>query len=100
MQNMKMTPGEYILALARSFPCLRHKLVGWKPEKFDADVLYKCSGPWSSGEKLCVLFVLNVWNPGYAKSQGWTFNLFDFVGTADIGNRAALQAWIDRPHWP
>jgi hypothetical protein len=46
------------------------------------------------------LFVLCVWNPGYAEDQGWKFDLFDFVGAADSSNKAALQAWMDNPIWP
>lgn len=92
----------YILALARSFPCLRHKIDRLFPEgrKFDVDVLMEAARPWSTGEKLCALFVANVWNPGYADSKEWRFDLFDFIGTADSGNRAAFQAWCVAPVWP
>lgn len=88
----------YIIALAASFPCLEDKVAGMT--SFDADEWMERSGPWSSGEKRCALFIVNVWNPGYAKSQGWDFNLFDFAGGVDIDNRAALLAWMIDPVWP
>lgn len=88
----------YILALAASFPCLEHKVVGMT--KFDADEWMKRSGPWSSGEKRCALFIVNVWNPGYAKSEGWHFDLFDFIGGVDTDNRKALLMWCIDPVWP
>ena len=94
------TATQTILALARTFPCLEVKLRHYNPEQFDADEFHAMIGPWSSGERLCALFILNVWNPGYAKSQRWTFNLFDFVGTADPDNRQALLDWIQTPIWP
>lgn len=92
---------EIIWRLILSFPCLRLKFTGgpW-PGPFDAEKLYGLSARWSTGERLCVLFVLNVWNPSYAKHKRWDFNLFDFVGTADDGNKEALLNWISKPEWP
>lgn len=93
----------YIMALARSFPCLRHKMDMLFPEgrrKWDVDVLMEASAPWSHGEKLCALFVANVWNPGYADTMEWRFDVFEFLGCADNGNRRALIAWLTNPVWP
>ncbi|MGD0814301.1 MAG: hypothetical protein ABSA83_11910 [Verrucomicrobiota bacterium] len=98
--NRTINSTKLILEVARSFPCLRIKLADWHPEKFDADHFCAMMGRWSTGETLCGLFVLNVWNPGYAESRGWTFNMLDFAGTADAGNRAALIHWLERPVWP
>jgi hypothetical protein len=94
------TSTQYILEIARSFPCLRLKLEDWHPIQFDPDQFFEMMGYWSTGETLCGLFVLNVWNSGYAKSKGWTFNLMDFVGTADGGNKAALIRRLERPMLP
>jgi len=92
---------KFIWELIFSFPCLRIKFGGrpWRHE-FDPDKLYEAAGLWSHGEWMCVLFVLNVWNPGYAKQKGWTFDLFEFLGVADQGNRAALLKWANKPVWP
>jgi len=91
---------EYILALARSFPCLRSKLSHVTPETWDVDKFVASSAPWSTGETLCALFVANVWNPGWAKEQGWTFDLMRFLGNADTGNRTAFVNWCAKPYWP
>jgi hypothetical protein len=95
-----LPPREYILALARTFPCLRKKLHGMQPRHFDADKLYEASGPWSHGEQLCVLFILNVWNHSDARSKGYSFDLFEFMGIADAANRQPVLDWIQTPHWP
>lgn len=92
----------YILALARSFPCLQYKVDRLFPpsRKWDVDAFMEASGPWSHGERLCALFIANVWNPGYADTMEWRFDLFEFLGTADTGNRRALLLWISDPVWP
>lgn len=92
-------PHAYILALAASFPCLADKVANWKGP-FDADEWMAAAGPWSSGEKKAALFVVNVWNPGYAAKQGWTFDLFDACDSWDTGNRSAALNWIADPVWP
>ncbi len=105
---MKDNPTNYILALTQSFPCLKRKVnikacleksvhpePSFDPDKFMAQL--DCA---SDGELLCALFVVNVWNPGYAKQKGWVFNFFDFMGTADAGNREAFLAWAQNPVWP
>lgn len=94
------TPTELILALAASFPCLVDKIAHYHPKEFEADEFHKLIGPWSSGEKLCALFILNVWNPGYAKSKGWKFDLFDFAAGCDFENKEALIRWLEHPLWP
>ncbi|MGC3958137.1 MAG: hypothetical protein QM813_09425 [Verrucomicrobiota bacterium] len=67
---------------------------------FDSNKFADNLGVWSSGERYAALFLLNVWNPGYAKSQGWDFNLFDCVGTLDTANLRGIVAWMERPVWP
>lgn len=95
-------PGAYIKALIATFPCLRIKVGSYieSDEPFDADAFWNLFVGASHGERLCALFVLNVWNPGYANSQEWDFDLIEFVGSADSGNRKALLNWIANPVWP
>ncbi len=95
------TPSDQIMILLMSFPCLRNKLSAAKfGDKFDPDLLHSQIGKWSHGEQLCALFCLNVWNPGYAKTKGWTFDLVEFIGLADKGNVQALVNWMQHPIWP
>jgi hypothetical protein len=67
---MKQTPTDYILTLARSFPCLKAKLQWWHPRNFDAEIFHDMIGGWSSSERQAAYFVLTVWNPGYARDRG------------------------------
>ena len=90
----------YIWKLARSFPCLARKIPSNINKDFDADVFIDNAGGWSSGEIKCALFIVNVWNPSYAKSKEWRFDLFAFAGTADSANMAALQEWLSNPIFP
>jgi hypothetical protein len=94
-----------IWELILSFPCLRTKFNNrpWTEGGkiwFDAERLDQLSEVWSTGERQCVMFVLNVWNPAYAKHRAWEFDIFDFIGTADPGNRQALINWLNKPIWP
>lgn len=95
-------PEHYIIALAESFPALRGKIEGCgiTAENFDVNRLVDYSGPWSTYERTCVMFVVNVWNPGYAESQGWKFDLFDTINGWDKKNRTAFLAWCQSPVLP
>jgi hypothetical protein len=96
-----MTASQYILSLIETFPCLREKVRGkFNDGQFDADHFMEAAGPWSSGERRCALFIVNVWDPVYAKEKGWTFDLIDACSVLDDGNRAALIAWITCPRFP
>jgi hypothetical protein len=97
---MNQTPTEFILGLARSFPCLETKLRGWNPKIFDADAFHYRTRGWSSSERQSAHFVLTVWNPSYARQRGWTFDLVDAVSLLDSANRTPLLAWIARPYYP
>jgi hypothetical protein len=98
----EITPDQIIFKLIRTFPCLAIKAHQWlaRTREFDPDKFHQLFECASTGETLCALFILNVWNPGYADSKGWTFNLFDFMGCADPGNRRALLDWMTKPYWP
>lgn len=91
-------PRAYIVALANSFPCLAGRLAD--PNQFDVDKWMDGAGPWSHGEKLAATFIANVWNPGYAASQDWRFDLFEACGTWDTGNRRVFLNWAADPIWP
>ncbi len=97
---MTVSPTEYILALARSFPCLKRKLQWWHPKNFDAKIFHDMIGGWSSSERQAAYFVLTVWNPGYAREQGWTFDVVEAVSCLDPVNRAPILAWIAQPYYP
>ncbi len=88
------------MALAESFPCLRIKIEEYHPARFDPDTFWRLMRGASSGERLCALFVLNVWSPVYAARKGWKFDLFEFAVTADSTNRELVCEWITYPDWP
>jgi len=101
-QQPRFNPDTYILNLVRTFPCLAIKVRRWLDHttEFDADEFHALFRGASTGELLCALFILNVWNPGYADLQGWRFDFIAFMACADDGNRKALLNWIAHPHWP
>lgn len=74
---------------------LRSNELTFDPDKF-AEKLGKCS----SGEHHCILFILNVWNPGYAKHQGWQFDLFKAFDSLDYENLEGMAQFLKRPIWP
>lgn len=90
-----------LCTLAQSIPVLAHKLgPDWMDKDFDPDRFYRGMDCWSTGERLAGLFLINVWNSGYAKSKGYTFNLFDAVGTLDTANLRPIAEWMLAPVWP
>jgi len=91
-----MNASDYIKTLANSFPCLK----GSVPEPWDVNRFMRSLGVASTGERHAMLFIAIVWNPAYAESQGWRFNLFDALACWDSSNRAAFQAWIENPRMP
>lgn len=95
----RLSPREYICHLIGTFPCLRHRL-RFTPESWDADDLGKMLGVLSTGERHAALFILCVWNPGYAKGEGWRFDALDAMGNWDSGNRKAFINWAQNPYWP
>lgn len=95
-----ITNRKFILALARSFPCLRGKVAHLTPETWDVDRFMEAAATWSTVEYLSAVFVAQVWNPGHAKGEGWEFDLMRFMGNADRGNRRAFVEWCANPRWP
>jgi hypothetical protein len=94
------TSTSYILDLARSFPALERKLNHYHPDRFDADEFHAMTRGWSTGERHLAMFILNVWNPGYAESKGWNFDFIAFVAMADGENKEALAGWLQHPYFP
>lgn len=104
MKSLKIehyrTPTEKILDLLRRFPCLNKIFKHWNPKEFDPDEFYGFIGGMSHGEKLCARFILNVWNPSYARQQGWDFDVMEFAVIADEDAKAAFMDWLIQPLWP
>jgi hypothetical protein len=94
------SPTEYIMTLARSFPCLEPKLRCWKPASFDANDFHEIIGGWSTSEYHAALFILTVWNPGYARGKGWTFDVVEAVSSLDYVNRLPILKWMVHPYYP
>jgi len=90
-------PTQTLLDLARDFGFGHEALQAVVDGRFDPDAFLPCSGPWSSGERQIVAFLLAVWNPARFSSQ---FNLMDFAATVDAESRAPLGRWLAQPTWP
>ena len=67
---------------------------------FNADKFASRLDACSDGQRHMILWILNVWNPGYARSQGWDFDFFKALGTLDQDNREAIRWWMQIPVWP
>ena len=67
---------------------------------FDAPKFTYEIGVWSDGEHHAAIWLLNVWNPGWAKTEGHRFDLFAAVGTLDSHNLNAIAEWMVNPVWP
>lgn len=67
---------------------------------FEPDLFHKQWRGSSPAEYLMVLFILNVWNHGWAFEKGWTFDMFEAAGRLDSENRAAISVWLRDPIWP
>ncbi len=91
--------GDTVKFLMRPFWLANHPFQRGKVF-FDPDKAAELLGKISTGEANCLLFILNVWNPGYAEEKGWRFNFFDAVAGIDRGNRDAIIAWMQNPVWP
>lgn len=67
---------------------------------FDADRYAKTIDACSTYTRHMRLFILNVWNPGYAKSKGWTFDLFAALRGLDDNNSRAIAWFCKTSVWP
>jgi hypothetical protein len=67
---------------------------------FDPDKFARKLDACSTGTHHMILFILNVWNSGYAGTKGWHFDLFKALNSLDDGNRQAIAWWLHRPIWP
>ena len=74
---------------------IRRDEYSFDPDKF-AGLLRACS----DGQRHMYLWILNVWNEGYANSKGWQFDLFKSLNTLDEDNRQAIAWWLKHPVWP
>jgi hypothetical protein len=92
-------PGVRILRMHRRW--LTQDVAEKDKVSFDADAF---AAQWldncSDYSRHMVLFILNVWNSGYAKNKGWTFDLFSALNGLDQGNREAIAWWLKHPIWP
>lgn len=86
----------YICGLISSFVFLHTPI----PERWDIDEFMLSLGTASSGERMAMLFVANVWNPGYARENEWLFDVFDALARWDSRGRAAFSAWVQNPRMP
>lgn len=91
-------PKAYIVELAQSFPSIQN-LVGTDPESWDAERLAKLKG-LSTGERHALLFVLNVWNPAWARASKLHFDVVQAFGSWDSRHQHAFLAWAMNPRWP
>ena len=74
---------------------LRQEELSFDPPKFAYEI-----GAWSDGEQHAAIWLLNVWNPRWAKAEGYRFDLFAAVGTLDSFNLNAIAEWMVNPVWP
>ena len=90
-----MNARDYIIALARSFPSLK-PIVPHDPQAWDVDALMRKLGVLSTGERHAALFIANVWNPPYARENGWTFDAVEALADWDDRDTNAFTNTIDR----
>jgi hypothetical protein len=90
----------YILQLCATLPTISHRVRNWDIDDWDVDKFMQSYGVASSGERYAMLFVANVWNPGYAREQGWTFDMIEAAGTLDSTHRRAIMTWLANPRFP
>lgn len=73
-----------------------------RPEEltFDPDTFAFTVNDCSDGERWCRLFILNVWNRGYAQDRGWQFDLFKAAHVLDSGNMRGICEVLQSNPWP
>lgn len=93
-----LAAADYITTLALSFPSLQRFTP--RPEKWDVDEFARKAGTASTGERHAIMFVVCIWNPGYAESKGWKFDALDALASWDSKHRNAFNTWAAKPYWP
>lgn len=95
-----MSPQNYIINLGRTFPSVRRFFEHMQPEDFNVDALAEQLGVLSTGERYAMLFLFNVWNPGYAEEKQWHFDAIGALGMWDSRHREAFLTWARHPYFP
>lgn len=96
------TPGKVkvgLVAVKRSW-LVPHPIRGAAETTFNPDNFAARLGVFSAGERHAALWLLNVWNPTYAKSKGWHFDLFAALSSLDSENSFGIAEWVANPRWP
>lgn len=88
-----------LLTMPRSW-IVPHPVRGAAEMSFDPDKFARVLKVCSDGERHCILWLLNVWNPAYAKAQGWNFDMLEAMGTLDEESRFGIANWMVKPRWP
>lgn len=75
------------------------KLVGGE-FSFDPDAYAKTFHQCSDYTSHMRVWIATIWNPSYAKSKGWHFDLFKALNGLDDNNRRAIAWFLQNPIWP
>lgn len=81
-------------------PWLQPRYPGATELSFDPDLYAKTRHQCSTYTAHMRLWILNVWNPSYARSKKWKFDLMEAAGGLDSGNLNAIAWWLKHPLWP
>ena len=94
-----MRPSEQkIIKIAKMFPTLERHVAHL--EEWDVEAFMDWLPRASKGERHAMLFIAVLWNPTYAASQGWEFNIIRAAGEWDQAHHNAFLAWALKPEWP
>lgn len=67
---------------------------------FNADKFAQSLDASGAAERFCKLWLLNVWNPSYARLNGWDFDMITAARVLDGLNLCALGKWFANPIFP
>jgi hypothetical protein len=81
-------------------PWLVPKFDGSREFTFNPDCYAATLDDCSDYTRHMRLWILNVWNPHYAKKRGWTFDLFAALRGLDSGNVDAIAHHMKLRAWP
>ena len=88
-----------LLAMQRSW-LVPHPIRGAAEMTFDPVIFSRVLKVCSDGERHCVLWLLNVWNPSFAKLKGWNYDMFAALPSLDSENRLGIAEWLVNPRFP